>query len=75
MGTTSEVVQSSLRALARNKGYIVLGRQNFAAAHLMPRRPRTLVARIAKRVTGVVADAAGSHGHQDVSGQGVRGAV
>ncbi|MBF6348376.1 MULTISPECIES: SDR family NAD(P)-dependent oxidoreductase [Nocardia] len=64
MGTTTEVVQASLRALARNKGYIVPGRQNFAAAHLMPRRPRTLVARIAKRVTGAVAGAAGSHAHE-----------
>lgn len=74
MGTATDVVQASLRALARNKGYIVPGRQNFAAAHLMPRRPRTLVARIAKRVTGVVADAAGSHAQQEIPGGPVRAA-
>ncbi|WP_280437415.1 SDR family NAD(P)-dependent oxidoreductase [Nocardia carnea] len=74
MGTAGEVVQASLRALARNKGYIVPGRQNFAAAHLMPRRPRTLVARIAKRVTGAVAGAAAAHAHQESSDRPVRSA-
>ncbi|NKY32440.1 SDR family oxidoreductase [Nocardia speluncae] len=75
MGTAAEVVQASLRALARNKGYIVPGRQNFAAAHLMPRRPRTLVARIAKRVTAAVAEAAGKHAHQETPARPVRPAV
>ncbi|WP_433660249.1 SDR family NAD(P)-dependent oxidoreductase [Nocardia sp. CA-128927] len=56
MGSAAQVVQSALRALERNKGYVVPGAQNFAAAHLMPRRPRTLVARIAKLVTRGVAD-------------------
>ncbi|MFG1790290.1 SDR family NAD(P)-dependent oxidoreductase [Nocardia sp. NPDC049149] len=56
LGTAADVVGAALRALERNKGYIVPGRANFAAAHLMPRRPRTLVARIAKLVTRGVAD-------------------
>ncbi|WP_378734507.1 SDR family NAD(P)-dependent oxidoreductase [Nocardia brasiliensis] len=56
MGTAAQVVRTSLRALERNKGYVVPGVSNFAAAHLMPRRPRTLVARIAKLVTRGVAD-------------------
>ncbi|GAA5102018.1 SDR family NAD(P)-dependent oxidoreductase [Nocardia iowensis] len=56
MGTAAQVVRTSLRALERNKGYVVPGAANFAAAHLMPRRPRTLVARIAKLVTRGVAD-------------------
>jgi short-subunit dehydrogenase len=59
-GSTAEVVRTSLRALDRNKGYVVPGRQNFALAHLLPRRPRTLVTRIAKLVTRGVADAASS---------------
>jgi uncharacterized protein len=56
MGTAAQVVRAALRALERNKGYVVPGRANFAAAHLMPRRPRTLVVRIAKLVTRGVAD-------------------
>jgi short-subunit dehydrogenase len=58
MGTAAQVVQSALRALDRNKGYVVPGIGNFASAHLLPRRPRTLVARIAKFATRGVADAA-----------------
>ncbi|MFI9506780.1 SDR family NAD(P)-dependent oxidoreductase [Nocardia sp. NPDC052566] len=57
-GTPAAVVDTALRALARNKGYVVAGPNTFAAAHLMPRRPRTLVARMAKMVTRTVADAA-----------------
>ncbi|PXX65254.1 hypothetical protein DFR70_104317 [Nocardia tenerifensis] len=56
MGSATAVVRSALRALERNRGYVVPGAQNFAAAHLMPRRPRTLVARIAKFVTRAVED-------------------
>jgi len=53
--TPERVVDAALKALARNRGYVVPGRSNFALAHLMPRRPRKLVALIAKRVTrGVV---------------------
>ncbi|MFE7796901.1 SDR family NAD(P)-dependent oxidoreductase [Nocardia sp. NPDC057440] len=58
MGNVDGVVRSALRALERNKGYVVPGAGNFASAHLMPRRPRTFVARIAKLVTRGVADAA-----------------
>jgi uncharacterized protein len=41
----------SLRALDRNRGYVVPGLGNFAGAHLAPRRPRRLVARIARLAT------------------------
>ncbi|WP_433198150.1 SDR family NAD(P)-dependent oxidoreductase [Nocardia sp. CA-107356] len=58
MGSSEQVVRSALRALERNRGYVVPGVGNFASAHLMPRRPRTLIARIAKLVTRGVADAA-----------------
>ncbi|WP_433682211.1 hypothetical protein [Nocardia sp. CA-119907] len=58
MDSAAHVVRSALRALERNRGYVVPGAGNFASAHLMPRRPRTLVARIAKLVTRGVADAA-----------------
>ncbi|HEY1175471.1 MAG TPA: SDR family oxidoreductase [Phytomonospora sp.] len=57
--TADRVVDSALKALARNRGYVVPGRSNFALAHLMPRRPRKLVALIAKRVTRAVASPAG----------------
>lgn len=56
MGSAAQVVRSTLRALERNKGYVVPGMQNFASAHLLPRRPRTVVARIAKLVTRGLAD-------------------
>ncbi|MFF3221851.1 SDR family NAD(P)-dependent oxidoreductase [Nocardia suismassiliense] len=56
MGSAAAVVASALRALEHNKGYVVPGASNFAAAHLMPRRPRTLVARIAELVTRGLAD-------------------
>ncbi|WP_330250899.1 SDR family oxidoreductase [Nocardia sp. NBC_00565] len=58
MASATHVVRSALRALERNKGYVVPGIGNFASAHLLPRRPRTFVARIAKFVTRGVADAA-----------------
>ncbi|GIG66924.1 SDR family NAD(P)-dependent oxidoreductase [Phytomonospora endophytica] len=56
--TPERVVDSALKALARNRGYVVPGRGTFALAHLMPRRPRKLVALIAKRVTRGVAGTA-----------------
>ncbi|MGV9413671.1 SDR family NAD(P)-dependent oxidoreductase [Nocardia sp. NPDC003693] len=56
MGSADQVVRASLRALERNRGYVVPGLGNFASAHLLPRRPRTLVARIAKIATRQVAD-------------------
>ncbi|QIS16326.1 SDR family NAD(P)-dependent oxidoreductase [Nocardia arthritidis] len=58
IGTAAQVVSASLRALERDRGYVVPGFQNFASAHLMPRRPRAMVARIAKQITRGVADAA-----------------
>ncbi|MFE9579135.1 SDR family NAD(P)-dependent oxidoreductase [Nocardia sp. NPDC006044] len=56
MGSATQVVRSTLRALERNRGYVVPGVQNFASAHLLPRRPRTMVARVAKLVTRGLAD-------------------
>ncbi|GAA5074030.1 hypothetical protein HNP84_009436 [Thermocatellispora tengchongensis] len=57
MGTPAEVVTAALRALDRDRGYVVPGRGNFGMAHLMPRRPRKLLALIGRRVTRQVADA------------------
>jgi uncharacterized protein len=54
MATPQKVVRASLRALDRNRGYVVPGLSNFAGAHLAPRRPRRLVARIARLVTRAV---------------------
>ncbi|MEU0544775.1 SDR family oxidoreductase [Nocardia sp. NPDC005978] len=56
MGNVDQVVRATLRALDRNQGYVVPGIGNFASAHLLPRRPRTLVTRIAKFATRQVAD-------------------
>lgn len=50
--TTSEpVVRAALRALDRDRAYVTPGLGNALGAHLTPRRPRTLVAAMAKRVT------------------------
>ncbi|MFC5754638.1 SDR family NAD(P)-dependent oxidoreductase [Actinomadura rugatobispora] len=57
MSTPEEVVTAALRALERDRGYVVPGRGNLAMAHLMPRRPRKLLAVIGRRVTRRVADA------------------
>ncbi|MEU6714849.1 SDR family oxidoreductase [Nonomuraea sp. NPDC046802] len=57
LGTPEPVVTSALRALDRDRGYVVPGRGNFGMAHLMPRRPRKLLALIGRRVTRQVADA------------------
>ncbi|MFD3929770.1 SDR family NAD(P)-dependent oxidoreductase [Streptomyces sp. NPDC058614] len=49
--TTEPVVRAALRALDRDRAYVTPGLGNALGAHLTPRRPRTLVAAIAKRVT------------------------
>ncbi|WND34450.1 SDR family oxidoreductase [Streptomyces sp. BB1-1-1] len=51
MTTPEPVVRAALRALDRDRGYVTPGLGNALAAHLLPRRPRTLVAAIAERVT------------------------
>ncbi|GAA2975023.1 SDR family NAD(P)-dependent oxidoreductase [Actinokineospora diospyrosa] len=45
------VVAATLRALDRDRGYLVPGLLNAANAHLSPRRPRKMVAAIAERVS------------------------
>ncbi|GGK52078.1 ketoacyl reductase [Planomonospora parontospora subsp. parontospora] len=56
MSTPERVVAAALRALDRDRGYVVPGLGNFAVSHLMPRRPRKLVAMIGRMVTRQVAD-------------------
>ncbi|MEU8525180.1 MULTISPECIES: SDR family NAD(P)-dependent oxidoreductase [Streptomyces] len=51
MTTPKPVVRAALRALDRDRGYVAPGLGNALAAHLTPRRPRTLVAAIAERIT------------------------
>ncbi|WP_328393532.1 SDR family NAD(P)-dependent oxidoreductase [Nocardia sp. NBC_00416] len=51
MSTPEPVVRTALRALDRDRGYVTPGLGNAVAAHLTPRRPRTVVATIAERVT------------------------
>ncbi|MEN3535850.1 SDR family oxidoreductase [Microbispora sp. ZYX-F-249] len=51
MTTPEPVVRAALRALERDRGYVAPGIGNALTAHLTPRRPRTLVAAIAERVT------------------------
>ncbi|MEV7401975.1 SDR family oxidoreductase [Streptomyces sp. NPDC091267] len=51
MTTPEPVVRAALRALDRDRGYVTPGLGNALAAHLLPRRPRTLVAALAERVT------------------------
>ncbi|MDO3700248.1 SDR family oxidoreductase [Micromonospora sp. C28SCA-DRY-2] len=51
MTTPEPVVRAALRALERDRGYVAPGFGNALTAHLTPRRPRTLVAAIAERVT------------------------
>ncbi|WP_257578604.1 hypothetical protein [Streptomyces sp. JJ38] len=45
------VVRAALRALDRDRAYVTPGLGNALSAHLSPRRPRTLVAALAERVT------------------------
>jgi len=56
MTTPEPVVRAALRALDRDRGYVAPGLGNTLAAHLTPRRPRTVVAAIAERVTRKVLD-------------------
>ncbi|MFI7009274.1 SDR family NAD(P)-dependent oxidoreductase [Streptomyces sp. NPDC050145] len=59
MTTPAPVVRAALRALERDRGYVAPGLSNALGAHLTPRRPRTLVAAIAERITRkVLADPA-----------------
>ncbi|WP_106401083.1 SDR family NAD(P)-dependent oxidoreductase [Actinocorallia populi] len=51
MTTPEPVVRATLRALERDRGYVIPGFGNALAAHLTPRRPRTMVAAIAERIT------------------------
>ncbi|MFI7277648.1 SDR family NAD(P)-dependent oxidoreductase [Streptomyces sp. NPDC049879] len=51
MTTPEPVVRATLRALDRDRAWIVPGFGNALNAHLTPRRPRTLVAALAERVT------------------------
>ncbi|WP_329238264.1 SDR family oxidoreductase [Streptomyces sp. NBC_00111] len=60
MTTPGPVVRAALRALDRDRGYVTPGLGNSLAAHLLPRRPRTLVAAIAKQVTRKVLSPAGT---------------
>lgn len=56
MTTPEPVVRAALRALERDRGYVTPGLSNALAAHLTPRRPRTLVAALAARITRTVLD-------------------
>ncbi|MFE2942105.1 hypothetical protein ACFXKG_24105 [Streptomyces sp. NPDC059255] len=51
LDTPENVVAAALRALDRDRGYVVPGRGNFATAHLTPRCPRKRVALIGRRIT------------------------
>ncbi|GAA3311383.1 SDR family NAD(P)-dependent oxidoreductase [Streptomyces cinereospinus] len=51
MTTPQPVVRAALRALDRDRGYVAPGLGNALSAHLTPRRPRTMVAAIAERIT------------------------
>jgi len=50
------VVRAALRALDRDRAYVVPGFSNQIGAHLTPRRPRRLVTAISERVTRHVLD-------------------
>ncbi|MEV6261159.1 SDR family oxidoreductase [Streptomyces sp. NPDC051784] len=51
MTTPEPVVRAALRSLDRDRGYVTPGLGNALAAHLLPRRPRTLVTALAERIT------------------------
>jgi hypothetical protein len=57
MMTPDTVVRTALRALERDRAYVVPGFSNQIGAHLTPRRPRRLVTAVSKRVTRHVLDA------------------
>ncbi|MFI8320477.1 hypothetical protein [Streptomyces sp. NPDC085529] len=50
MTAPEPVVRAALRALDRGRGYLAPGLGNTLAAHLTPRRPRTLVVALAERI-------------------------
>ena len=51
MMTPDTVVRAALRALDRDRAYVVPGLSNQIGAHLAPRRPRRLVTAISKQIT------------------------
>ncbi|MFI6007154.1 SDR family NAD(P)-dependent oxidoreductase [Streptomyces sp. NPDC051366] len=55
--TPEPVVRSALRALDADRAYVTPGLSNALTAHLSPRRPRTLVAAVAERISRGVRDA------------------
>ncbi|THV24428.1 SDR family NAD(P)-dependent oxidoreductase [Glycomyces paridis] len=59
MTSPEHVVRASLRALDRDRAYVVPGLRNALGAHLTPTRPRGLIAAVAERVTRPVLDGAG----------------
>jgi short-subunit dehydrogenase len=50
------IVRQSLRALDRDKGYVVPDWKNWPEAHLLPRRPRRLMTRLVGKVLRRFAD-------------------
>jgi short-subunit dehydrogenase len=52
----SLVVDQSLAALDRDRGYVVPDRRNVVWAHLTPRRPRKLIARVVGRAARLIAE-------------------
>ncbi|MFD0885727.1 SDR family NAD(P)-dependent oxidoreductase [Streptosporangium algeriense] len=56
MTTPDRVVRSALRALDRDRGYVVPGASNFVMAHIVPDRPRRFAALIGRLVTRKVAE-------------------
>jgi uncharacterized protein len=56
------VVRTALRALDRDRAYVTPGLGNALNAHLMPRRPRALVAAISERVNRTVFDGGAKDG-------------
>jgi short-subunit dehydrogenase len=60
MHSAERVVRTALRALDRDRAYTTPGVGNALSGHLMPRRPRSLVAAIAERLTRSVLDDAGA---------------
>ncbi|GAB3152784.1 SDR family oxidoreductase [Micromonospora sonneratiae] len=51
MVTPEVVVNRAVKALERNRGYVVPDMSNFVSAHLQPRRPRKLLASVSKLFT------------------------
>ncbi|MFE6763191.1 SDR family NAD(P)-dependent oxidoreductase [Streptomyces sp. NPDC057689] len=60
MSAPEPVVRAALAALDRDRAYVTPGFGNALSAHLLPRRPRALVAAIAERVTRKVLASEGS---------------